>query len=89
MALVLPNVVAEKVSRFVDDHFYWIEMMGRLQPGVSMAQAEGALRAQFSAFAANTAASPKDAEVLPDSLSNRAEPGSIHCGGNTRSRYPY
>ncbi len=66
MALVSPRVAAEKPSRFADDHFYWIEMMGRLQPGVSMAQAEAALRAQFSAFAAHTAASPKDAEVLPE-----------------------
>jgi predicted permease len=66
MALVLPQVSAEKVSRFVDDHFYWIEMMGRLQPGVSIAQAEAALRGQFNAFAANTAASPKDAELLPE-----------------------
>jgi macrolide transport system ATP-binding/permease protein len=66
MALVLPNVAAEKVSRFVDDHYYWIEMMGRLQPRVSMAQAQAALRAQFGAFAANTAASPKDVEILPE-----------------------
>ncbi len=66
MALVVPRVAAEKTSRFADNHFYWIEMMGRLQPGVSMAQAEATLRAQFSAFAANTAASPKDAEVLPE-----------------------
>jgi macrolide transport system ATP-binding/permease protein len=66
MALVVPQVAAEKVSRFVDDHYYWIEMMGRLQPGVSMAQAETALRGQFSAFAANTAASPNDAELLPE-----------------------
>jgi macrolide transport system ATP-binding/permease protein len=66
MALVIPNVAAEKPSRFADDHVYWIEMMGRLQPGVSMAQAEATLRAQFSAFAANTAAAPKDAEVLPE-----------------------
>jgi macrolide transport system ATP-binding/permease protein len=66
MALVVPNIAAEKTSRFVDNHFYWIEMMGRLQPGVSMARAESALHAQFGAFAANTAASPKDAEVLPE-----------------------
>jgi predicted permease len=61
-----PNAAREERSRFLDDHFYWIEMMGRLQPGVSPAQAQAATRARFSAFAAATAQSPKDAEVLPE-----------------------
>jgi predicted permease len=56
----------EERVRFFDDHFYWIEMMGRLRPGVTIEQAQAAVRARFSAFAAATAASPKDAEVLPE-----------------------
>jgi predicted permease len=56
----------EERRRFFDDHFYWIEMMGRLRPGVTIEQAQAATRAQFAAFAASTAASPKDTEVLPE-----------------------
>ena len=60
------NPAREERSRFFDNHFYWIEMMGRLRPGVSLVQAEAALRVQFNAFAASTAESPKDAAVLPE-----------------------
>lgn len=66
MPALAQNPAAEERSRFLDNHFYWIEMMGRLQPGVSLAQAQAALRAQFSVWAASTAAAPKDAEVLPE-----------------------
>jgi macrolide transport system ATP-binding/permease protein len=58
--------IEEERSRFLDDHFYWIEMMGRLLPGVGIEQAQGVMRARFRAFAAGTAATPKDAEVLPE-----------------------
>ena len=63
---VSPNPEAEVRSRFLDDHTYWIEMMGRLQPGVSLTRAEASVGTQFTAFAASTAASPKDAAVLPE-----------------------
>jgi predicted permease len=56
----------EERARFLDDHFYWIEMMGRLRPGIGVGQAQAVMRARFRAFAAGTAASPKDAEVLPE-----------------------
>ncbi len=60
------NPDREERSRFFDNHFYWIEMMGRLQPGVSMAQAEAALRGQYSGWAKSIAASPKESEVIPE-----------------------
>jgi macrolide transport system ATP-binding/permease protein len=66
MPALSPDPAREERSRFFDDHFYWTEMMGRLQPGVSIEQAQAAIRSQFTAFAAGTAASPKDAEVLPE-----------------------
>ena len=56
----------EARARFLDDHFYWVEMMGRLRPGVSLEQAQAVIRARFRTFAAGTAATPKDAEVLPE-----------------------
>ena len=61
-----PNPVAEERSRFFDKNFYWIEMMIRLRPGVTLEQAQAVLSAQFRSFAAGTAATAKDAEVLPE-----------------------
>jgi len=56
----------EERRRFLDNNFYWIEMMGRLRPGVTLAQAQAVLGAQFRAFAASTAAKPEDAKILPE-----------------------
>ena len=66
MPVLASNPADEERSRFLDDHYYWVEMMGRLRPAVGIAPAQAALRAQFAAFAAGTAATPKDAEVLPE-----------------------
>ena len=63
---VAQDPAREERSRFFDDHFYWIEMMARLRSGVTIEQAQAATRAQFAAFAAGTATSPKDAEILPE-----------------------
>ena len=60
------NPTDEERSRFFDDHFYWIEMMGRVRPGVGIERAQAAMRTRFQAFAAGSAATPKDAEVLPE-----------------------
>ena len=40
---------------YPDENFYWIEMMGRLRPGVSMAQAQAALAPRFHQWVAATA----------------------------------
>ena len=50
---------------FVDQHFYWLEMMGRLRPGVSLAQAQIALSARFRQFALASATSQKEKDPLP------------------------
>ena len=34
--------------RFVDQNYYWVEMMGRLRPGVDLAQAQAALAGPFA-----------------------------------------
>ena len=34
-------------GKYLDDHFYWIEIMGRLQPGVSLEQAQTLLAPAF------------------------------------------
>jgi predicted permease len=65
----------EERARFLNDHFYWIEMIGRLRPGVKIEQAEVATAARFHAFAAATAAKPSDAEILPELILQPAGSG--------------
>ena len=50
---------------FLDPHFYWVEMMGRLQPGVSRQQAERVLAGRFQQFAAGTATTAKERTEFP------------------------
>ncbi len=40
---------------YENEHFYWIEVMGRLQPGVSLAQAQARLAPRFLNFVAHSA----------------------------------
>ena len=63
---ISPDPVDENRQRFFDDRFYWVEMMGRLRPGVRMEQAEAELRTKFTAFAANTAPTAQAREGLPE-----------------------
>jgi macrolide transport system ATP-binding/permease protein len=50
---------------FMNPHFYWIEMMGRLRPGVSLTRAQAATAGQFHQWAAGTAANEKERATLP------------------------
>ena len=38
--LLEPEKDPESVGRYLDEHYYWTEMMGRLRPGVTLAQAQ-------------------------------------------------
>jgi macrolide transport system ATP-binding/permease protein len=67
--------------RFFDKNIYWLEMMIRLRPGVTLEQAQAALSAEFHRFAADTAAKPKEAEVLPQLA---LEPGGAGLGSLRR-----
>ncbi|HKE29082.1 MAG TPA: ABC transporter permease [Bryobacteraceae bacterium] len=66
MPALAANPASEERSRFFDKNFWWIEMMGRLRPGVTLGQAQAALRDQFRTFALSTAVSPKETTILPD-----------------------
>ncbi|MDE3197438.1 MAG: ABC transporter permease, partial [Acidobacteriota bacterium] len=48
-----------------DGNFYWLEMMGRLRPGVSMAQAQAALAPRFHQWVAATAKTAGERARLP------------------------
>jgi macrolide transport system ATP-binding/permease protein len=55
-------------SRYLSEHFYWTEMMGRLRPGVSMPQAQAALAPVFNAWVAGTATNERERNNLPQLL---------------------
>src|SRR5438270_477453 len=64
-----------------DGNFYWIEMMGRLRPGVSMAQAQAALAPRFHQWVATTAKTDGERAKLPALMLN---PGAAGLGGLRR-----
>jgi predicted permease len=50
---------------FHDPHNYWIEMMGRLRPGITLQQTEIAMATRFHVFVAGTAGTVKERATLP------------------------
>jgi macrolide transport system ATP-binding/permease protein len=50
---------------FVDQNYYWVEMMGRLKPGVDLAQAQAALAGPFAQWVASTAGTDGERANLP------------------------
>jgi predicted permease len=53
-------------ANFNDEHYYWMDVMGRLQPGVTLAQAQAQLAPPFHQFAANSATTDKQRQDLPE-----------------------
>ena len=50
---------------FVDPNYYWVEMMGRLKPGVDLPQAEAALATPFAQWVVSTAINDRERGNLP------------------------
>src|SRR5215472_8220115 len=69
--------------RYPDDRYYWIEMMGRLRPGVTMAQAQAALAPVFAQWVAGTAINDLERKNLPRFLLKEG------AGGLDRLRREY
>ena len=46
-----PAALKDVASKYLNRNHYWIQVMGRLQPGVSKGQAEATLAPQFQQFA--------------------------------------
>jgi predicted permease len=57
--------VGNRNSMYRDEHWYWIQVMGRLRPGVTMPQAEAALAASFAGWVGNTASTDREKATLP------------------------
>ena len=68
---------------YADGNFYWIEMMGRLRPGVSMAQAQAELAPRFHQWVATTATTNGERANLPSLTLNPGAEGL----GSLRRRY--
>jgi macrolide transport system ATP-binding/permease protein len=49
----------------LDPNYYWVEMMGRLKPGVGLAQAQAALAGPFAQWVASTATNDRERANLP------------------------
>src|SRR6266545_1463972 len=72
---------ARAARMYGDGNFYWLEMMGRLRPGVSMAQAQAALAPRFHQWVATTATTDGERARLPALILN---PGAEGLGSLRR-----
>jgi predicted permease len=52
-------------NKYQDTNYYWLEIMGRLRPGVSIAQAQAALAGPFEAWVATTSRTDAERANLP------------------------
>jgi predicted permease len=72
---------ARAAGMYPDENFYWLEMMGRLRPGVSMGQAQAALTPRFHQWVATTATTAGERAKLPALILN---PGAEGLGSLRR-----
>jgi macrolide transport system ATP-binding/permease protein len=54
-----------KMEGYLDKNYYWIEVMGRLRPGVSLAQAQATMAPAFANWVASTAGTDLERANLP------------------------
>jgi predicted permease len=55
----------DDTQRYTDENYYWLGMMGRLPPDVTLAQAEAGLAAPFAEWVASTATTDGERANLP------------------------
>jgi macrolide transport system ATP-binding/permease protein len=53
-------------ERYLDSHYYWIQIMGRLRPGIDLVQAQAALAPRFQQWVASTATTDSERAQLPE-----------------------
>jgi macrolide transport system ATP-binding/permease protein len=59
------SLSATTPQEYLDQNYYWIEIMGRLRPGVSLAQAQAVLASPFQQWVAGTATNDEERANLP------------------------
>jgi predicted permease len=52
-------------TRFVDEHYYWTQIMGRLRPGINLTEAQASLAPPFEHWVASTAHTDRERATLP------------------------
>ncbi|MGA8029173.1 MAG: ABC transporter permease [Bryobacteraceae bacterium] len=72
---------ARAARMYPDGNFYWIEMMGRLKPGVSIGQAQASMAPRFHQWVAATATTDGERAKLPALILN---PGAEGLGSLRR-----
>jgi predicted permease len=63
--LYLPQQSQTARAKFTDPRMYWVEILGRRKPGVSIAQAQAALGAMFDQFTTGEAKTDAERANLP------------------------
>jgi len=63
--LGLVEVQRTATNFMTDDHYYWIELMGRRKPGVTLAQAETQLAGVFHNYVTDVAKTERERSDLP------------------------
>jgi len=66
--LLDPERTPGAIGRYLDQRYYWTEMMGRLRPGVTIEQARAALAPAFEGWVAGTATTELERKNLPEFL---------------------
>jgi predicted permease len=59
------NYGNEHDTMFIDSHFYWVDMMGRLRPGVTLARAQAELAGPFHHLVLASASNDRERANLP------------------------
>jgi hypothetical protein len=72
---------SEGARLYGDENFYWIEMTGRLRPGVIIVQAQAMLAPRFHRWVAATATTARERAKLPALILN---PGAAELGSLRR-----
>jgi len=67
LLLRLPGGPGEE-NGYLDEHYYWLEIMARLRPGVSLSRAQAALAPVFHQWVASTAGNEHERANLPELL---------------------
>jgi predicted permease len=60
------QILGEDRASYLEPNYYWVEMMGRLRPGMTLAQAQALLSPRFRLWVASTAKTDAERAVLPE-----------------------
>ena len=64
-----------RAERYLDSHYYWIQVMARLRPGISPVQAQAVLAPKFRQWVASTATNARERAQLPELAISRGAGG--------------